>query len=179
MLVLRCTERLRKRLKRDNEPGASTTALGDWYRNLLHVGRRQLLLFISERSRLPVFLPATDAKHLERALPAAVEEMLTLVGAHPDAIVREVQAMSPLVVARTTNRSVVGSMNECAWMARFRIEDEPGTPPFELARGIVNMPILPLDGAAAIDLTRRVLGPAPGLTMNPYEDPDGRWRPKP
>ena len=40
---------------------ASTTRLGDWYGNILRIGRRQQLLFISERSRLPVVIPIREA----------------------------------------------------------------------------------------------------------------------
>ena len=50
MLVLRCTQKLLARLKQaDNLPAIeSTTRLGDWYGNVLQLGRRQHLLFISE-----------------------------------------------------------------------------------------------------------------------------------
>lgn len=53
MLVLRCTQKLLPRLKQADNLTAveSTTRLGDWYGNVLQLGRRQHLLFISERSR--------------------------------------------------------------------------------------------------------------------------------
>jgi hypothetical protein len=49
MLVLRCTQKLLVRLKQvgDLPPVESTTRLGDWYGNILRIGRRQHLLFIS------------------------------------------------------------------------------------------------------------------------------------
>ena len=42
MIVLRCTARLQERLKLPKlaEPGPSTTALGDWYGNVFHIGRQ-------------------------------------------------------------------------------------------------------------------------------------------
>jgi len=63
MVVLRCTQRLVARLKRPEAPAnvPSTTRLGDWYGNILQVGRRQHLLSISERSRLPVVIPIREA----------------------------------------------------------------------------------------------------------------------
>ena len=62
MVVLRCTQKLLVRLKQvgDLPPVESTTRLGDWYGNILRIGRRQHLLFISEQSRLPVVLPITQ-----------------------------------------------------------------------------------------------------------------------
>ena len=66
MVVLRCTQKLLVRLKQvgDLPPVESTTRLGDWYGNILRIGRRQHLLFISERSRLPVVIPIREAKRL-------------------------------------------------------------------------------------------------------------------
>ena len=64
MVVLRCTQKLLVRLKQvgDLPPVESTTRLGDWYGNILQIGRRQHLLFISERSRLPVVIPIREGK---------------------------------------------------------------------------------------------------------------------
>ena len=64
MLVLRCTQKLLVGLKQvgDLPPVESTTRLGDWYGNILQVDRRQHLIFISERSRLPVVIPIREAK---------------------------------------------------------------------------------------------------------------------
>ena len=66
MVVLRCTQKLLVRLKQAGDLPAveSTTRLGDWYGNILRIGRRQHLLFISERSRLPVVFPISEAKRL-------------------------------------------------------------------------------------------------------------------
>src|SRR5215475_1084403 len=82
MVVLRCTHKLLVRLKRVGEmpPAESTTTLGDWYGNILHIGRRQHLLFISERSRLPVVIPIREVKRLEALFPEVVCNMLTAVG---------------------------------------------------------------------------------------------------
>jgi hypothetical protein len=60
MFTLRCTARLLKRMKvaplvACPEP---TTHLGDWYANLIHVGRQQLVLAVSEKTLLPVVVPA-------------------------------------------------------------------------------------------------------------------------
>jgi len=74
MVVLRCTRKLLVRLKRTEVSAgvASTTRLGDWYGNILRIGRRQHLIFISEHSRLPVVIPIREAKHLEAVFPDAV-----------------------------------------------------------------------------------------------------------
>jgi len=156
MVVLRCTEKLLERLKQadDLPPVESTTRLGDWYGNILRIGHRQMLLFISERSRLPVILSIRDAKRLPTVFPDAVCEMLATVGVPAADIAAERLRMLDLAFGRTRNRSLLGTMNDFGFMANFadgkRTEPEP---PQELMRFLARTPILPLDGARPIDLT--------------------------
>ena len=157
MVVLRCTRKLLVRLKQvgDLPPGDSTTRLGDWYGNILRIGRRQHLLFISERSRLPVVIPIREAKQLGTMFPDAVCERLSLVGVAAADIAYERMRMSELAFGRTMNRSLLGTLNDFAFMAQSgdarRTEPES---PEELMRFLSQTPILPLDGASPIELTR-------------------------
>jgi hypothetical protein len=157
MVVLRCTQKLLSRLKRPQAPAdvASTTRLGDWYGNILQIGRRQHLLFISERSRLPVVIPIREAKHLEAVLPDAVLNVLAVVGIGAEDIADERSRMSEISFGRTNNRSLLGTLNDFAFMAQHgnANRDEPESPE-ELTRFLAQTPILPLKGASPIDLTR-------------------------
>ena len=157
MVVLRCTQKLLQRLKQaDDLPAVeSTTRLGDWYGNVLEIGRRQMLLFISERSRLPVIIPIRDAKQLPTVFPEAVCEMLAIVGVPAASIADERSRMVEVAFGRTRNRSLLGTMNDFAFMAQSgdtkRAEPES---PEEVIRFLARTPILPLKGARPIDLTR-------------------------
>ena len=159
MVVLRCTQKLLVRLKQvgDLPLVESTTRLGDWYGNILRIGRRQHLLFISERSRLPVILPIGEAKRLGTVFPDAVSERLAIVGIAGRDISDERVRMSEITFGRTRNRSLLGTLNDYAFMARSvdarRAEPES---PEELMRFLSQTPILPLDGASPIALTRAV-----------------------
>ena len=161
MLVLRCTQKLLARLKQADNPPAveSTTRLGDWYGNILRLGRRQHLLFISERSRLPVVLPITESKRLGTVFPDAVCERLAIVGIAAADIADERMRMSELAFGRTRNRSLLGTLNDFAFMAQSgdarRTEPES---PEELMQVLSQTPILPLDGASPIALTRAAFG---------------------
>lgn len=161
MVVLRCTQKLLVRLKQtdDRPPVESTTRVGDWYGNILGIGRRQMLLFICERSRLPVVIPIRHAKRLGTVFPDAVCEMLATVGVSAADIVEERSRMSDMAFGRTRNRSLLGTLNDFAFMAQAvdarRAEPES---PEELMRFLARTPILALDGARPIDLTRRVFG---------------------
>ena len=120
MVVLRCTQKLLVRLKQvgDLSSDESTTRLGDWYGNTLRIGGRQHLLFISERSRLPVVVPIGEAKRLGTVFPDAVCERLAIVGVAAADIADERMRMSELAFDRTRNRRLLGTLNDFAFMAR-------------------------------------------------------------
>lgn len=161
MVVLRCTHRLLARLKRaeylsDDE---STTRLGDWYGNVLQLGHRQYLLFVSEQTRLPVVIPSREARHLATAFPDIVCAALAAVGVSAMDIAEERARMSEMVFGRTKNRSLLGTMTDYAIMARHvdarRAEPESLE---ELMHFLAQTPILPLNGARPIDLTLAAFG---------------------
>ena len=157
MVVLRCTQKLLVRLKQvgDLSPVESTTRLGDWYGNVLRIGQRQHLRFISGRSRLPVVFPISEAKRLRTVFPDAVCERLSIVGVAAADIADERMRMSELAFGRTRNRSLLGTLNDFASMAQSA-DARPTEPesPEELMRFLSQTPILPLDGASPIELTR-------------------------
>src|SRR5699024_8290062 len=126
----------------------------DWYGNILRIGRRQHLLFISERSRLPVVIPIREGKRLAEVFPDAVCERLAIVGVTTRDIADERARMSQIAFGRTRNRSLLGTLNDFAFMAQSvdARRPEPETPE-ELMRFLAQTPILPLDGASPIDLT--------------------------
>ena len=112
---------------------------------------------ISERSRLPVVLPIGEAKRLGAVFPDAVCERLSIVGVAAADIADERMRMSELAFGRTRNRSLLGTLNDFAFMAQSgdarRTEPES---PEELMGFLSQTPILPLDGASPIELTRAV-----------------------
>jgi hypothetical protein len=159
VVVLRCTQRLLFRLKRfDDDPDArSTTRLGDWYGNLLRVGNRHALLFIAERSRLPVLLPVRAADRLATALPAAVADTLTAIGIPAESIEQERAQMSPLRFGRTHSRSLLGSLTEFTRLAWFDFMTRRDVPLDVLARELAEVPlILPFNGEHPSAVTRKL-----------------------
>jgi len=155
MVVLRCTQQLLVRLKQvDALPTIeSTTRLGDWYGNTLQLGRRRVLIFISELSRLPVLIPIRDANRVPTVFPEAVCEMLEVVGIPAVDIAEERSRMSVIAFGRTRSRSLLGTLNDYSFMAGAsalaRHESFDG-----IARFLAKTPIMPLDGARPIELTR-------------------------
>jgi hypothetical protein len=125
MIVLRRTQKLATVLpaSTSTEPvPTSETALGDWYVNKFVVDRKRLLLLVSARSLLPILIPARDVRSLPERLPKLVEQRLTRLGVQHPWIAAEVNAMSPVVVAKTSSRSVVGILVDFAFMAPYHLE---------------------------------------------------------
>jgi hypothetical protein len=159
MVILRCTQQLLLRLKHFDDPtdATSTTRLGDWYGTLMRMGRRHALLFISERSRLPVLLPVRDGDHLRSAFPAAVCEMLAIARVPAEAIERERSQMMAMQLARTRSRSLIGSLNDFALLTRMHFITRRNDSLQTIARELAEVPlILPFKGEHPSAVTRRL-----------------------
>jgi hypothetical protein len=115
MVVIRCTGKLLKRLKAapSSEPLASTTKLGDWYANIVTVGRKQFILAVGEATLLPVVIDgAGDKEWLGVRLAAGLRKVLAGIGVDDRSIRSEVEAMATPTFAATASRRVLGSMND-------------------------------------------------------------------
>ncbi len=117
MFTLRCTARLRKRLgtTEDATSGAPSTRLGDWYAHLLFT-RPQLVLCVSDRTLLPILVPAREGHLLVARLRGAVAHMLRALGVADAAVAAERDAMMDAVIGKTASRQVLGSLNDFVWM---------------------------------------------------------------
>ena len=115
MVKLRATQKVLRRLPGVADPAApSDTALGDWFVNRVVADRQPLLLLVSALSLLPVVIRAKSVATLPDRLPALVGERLLNLGIPGRLIQAEVGAMSPVIVTRTVDRSVLGIMVDFA-----------------------------------------------------------------
>ena len=104
VFTLCCTQRLLTRLKGariEITAAEPTTLLGDWNANLLYIGRLQLVLAVSERTFLPVVLPAAPVSSLVTRLHRSVEDVLRALSLDAARIDRELAQMETVVLART------------------------------------------------------------------------------
>ena len=143
MITLCYTQKVRRRLALSEHPSVSrepTTRLGNWYVNLVHYGRQQVVLATSERSLLTVVLPARNLREsLEGNLITSVGHLLTAIGIPPEIVGREVAEMRPAAVGPACNRRVLGSMNEFAFHLGFHMERSGD--PLVLALGLSDIPM--------------------------------------
>src|SRR5262245_48247743 len=122
MVILRPTRKLRSLLPTADLSARSDTALGDWYVNRVVVDRQPLLLVVSSTSLLSLLLPARDVRGLPDRLGALVESRLRRCGVETQAIAGELQAMHPVTVAPTIDRSVLGIMVDFAKALPYYLE---------------------------------------------------------
>lgn len=145
VIVIRCTQKLLRRVGPPGDPGTqSTTQLGDWFAHPFSVGRRRLVMLVSERTRLPIVLPATGVKQLASHLANALPGVLEGLGVVRDVVSSEVEEMETSVFLPTNSRSVLGTINEFVLATQFRLHDEPDTDLLTLSLWLSETPILPL-----------------------------------
>ena len=161
MVVFRCTRELLARVApaRLAPVDASTTRLGDWYVGVVRVGQRQFLLAISERTRVPVVVPARNVRAMGSALTEAVRRVLLALGVPEAEVEIECAAMADARFAPTQSRSLLGTINDFTFAIRDRLHDEPETPLDELAVWLADTPIhTAFQGGAPVDVTRELFG---------------------
>lgn len=91
---------------------AATTRLGNWHANLIHVARRQLVLFVNDQSLLPVVVPSAPGATLLKRFPVAAGNVLARLGVPPSQIHLELAFMAEPRLARTNSRQILGTMND-------------------------------------------------------------------
>ena len=126
MFTLHCTKKLLELVRPEIEaPCNATTRLGNWYATALF-WKPQMALLVNERTLLPVLMPMAPAATLAKRFPASLKEVLQGLDLPAEFIQAEVEGMNDVIYAKTANRSVVGMMNEFAFLAEaFRYRGVP------------------------------------------------------
>jgi len=162
MITLRCTERLRKGLHvpAAEDPPVSTTVLGDWFGQPVLTRYVRMILLVSERSRLPVLVPARQLDSFEKRFRRALGDLLRDIGIPAEAIRRELAEMQELVYARTNSRSVLGTMNDYTGFLLGALAEEPEKSLRELAVELSKLRAGPLGYARPCEVVRSLLDAA-------------------
>jgi hypothetical protein len=102
VFTLRCTVKLLTRLKVPLAlaPIAASTRLGDWYANLLFTRPAQLVLCVSERTLLPVLVPARELETLLPRFRRTVRDVLEAIGVTEHAVCHEEREMADVAIGR-------------------------------------------------------------------------------
>ena len=124
MFSLRCTRRLINKLQVSVVvyPPQSTNRLGDWYGNVLFSGHHRLIIFVSEKSLLPVIMPLRERIQLLPNFRSRLSELLFHLNVSEKAVSLELAEMKEVSIARTSNPSVLGTMNDFIRSAKIYIQ---------------------------------------------------------
>jgi hypothetical protein len=118
MFNLHCTKKLLDRVKVEISPAplTSTTVLGNWYATVL-LWKPQVALLVNENTLLPVLMPLAPCRDLAERFPEQLTNVLTAHGVPQKFIDHELTQMNEVMYAKTSNRSVVGIMNQFSYLA--------------------------------------------------------------
>lgn len=117
MIALRCTRKLLDLLDQapTEDPPSATTALGDWYANVIPTVAGDLIIFVNERTFLSVALPVKARDHLVWGFVTRVYNLLLMIGVPREIARLERAELRPVVFGKTASRSVLGTMNDIAF----------------------------------------------------------------
>lgn len=157
MYTLRCTGKLLRRLGPITEVSRETptTVLGDWYATLIYAPAMQVILLTSERTLLPVVVPAREARTLAERFPLALARVLVELKVPQAVIDREVQAMAESRIGKTASRQVLGTMNDFQRMMPYH--PWPPRSLTALALELAEAPCGPIGMRSPDALTRELL----------------------
>jgi Domain of unknown function (DUF6933) len=161
VLVFRCTQKLRKRInvRGPIDLPKSSTQLGDWYGNTLFVGRLRLVLFISEKTMLPVVVTLRESKTLVPRFQKALCQVLEALHMPQAIVLQEIDLDGGWAFGPTASRRVVGVLTELAFQAEAQLYSDKCGSPLELALQLSGVPIGGLEDIVPCDAVRMLLAP--------------------
>lgn len=160
MFTFRCTKVLLNKLKLPvtSDPPSPTTRLGDWYGNVLNMGHQRLMIFISDRSLLPIIMPLRERHDLLENFKIRLAMVLLYLDIDADIVSDELDQMEPLIVAPTASRSVLGSLNDFIHISKQYILEED-IELYYLAQRLSGIPCGPINYNSPGQRTRELLSP--------------------
>ncbi len=125
MQLIRCTQKLIKELRIEpSEKEAQSGYIGGWHANLLRIERRKCVLFTNDLTLYSFFVPGLKRPEFERFQEVFRQNLLKCLvndGFSQTQVERVLSEYQTIGIAKTNNRSVLGSMNEFAFQLEYRI----------------------------------------------------------
>ena len=148
MVIVHGTKKFLERTKRpvgdtDQHP---TTALGNWYATAVF-WKPHAAVFVNERTLIPIIVPLTPAACVIDRFPGHVSAVFAGLGLDRSFIDSEIAEMSDCRLAKTKSRSLLGSMNEFAYLGKTFSDDGRFYDSVELSLELAKVPCGPLYGS--------------------------------
>ncbi len=134
-LLVHCTQKLLAEIPdRLIDPSASGES---WHANLLRFDRRKCVLFTHDATLYSVFVPGLkkpEFKHLDEVFGQRLFKALVWDQVPQTLIERMLDACRAIRFTRSSNRSVLGSMNDIRFHVGLHVEDGGGLANLDLAQ---------------------------------------------
>ena len=162
MITLRCTRKLLRLVDRvpTEDPPAPTSALGDWYANVVSTVAGDLIVFANEQTLLSIALPVEMADVLITGFVARYFNLLMTMGIPEDIALLEHDEAQQVTFAKTASRQVLGSLTEIAHYYRLKAKRSLGHGAPSLSETelfLTRFVHRPLDGEYPADVSKRLL----------------------
>jgi hypothetical protein len=145
LFVLHATKKLLDRIRplvTDPSP-MSDGDMSNWYATALF-WKPQLALFVHEETLLPVLMPLAPASSLSERFPAYLATVLKALDVDAGFVAAQVATLREVQYAKTSNRSVLGIMNQFSFLAEGYREYSETDDLLELSLKLANTPCSPL-----------------------------------
>ncbi len=164
MAILRCTKKLLTELKtKPSEGMISSDVIGSWHANLLRVDRRKCILFTHDATLYSFLVPGLKKPQFENVLEVFGQNLFKNLrwGNFPQNQIEIVlDEHREIIIAKTNNRSVLGSMNDLAFQLKYRIGALGGLVNVDLAElnhELNRIPMSAIKEIYSIDELRKLL----------------------
>jgi hypothetical protein len=164
MAILRCTKKLLDELQaKPVDVPESVGRLSNWHVNLLRLDRRKCVLFTNNATLYSFLVPGmkkAQFKSFEEVFNQQLFKSLVAEGLPQNQIEKVLDDCREIAIAKTNNRSVLGSMNDLAFQLKVRIEAAGGLGNIdltELNHDINRIPMSAIEEFYSIDELRKLL----------------------
>ena len=130
MAQIQCTQKLLKELKvKPEEIQPELSSLANWYANLLLIDRRKCVLLTHQSTLYSVFIPGLkkpDFIHFPEVIGQNIFENLLQEDIPQEQLELVLDEFQTISYTKTSNRSVLGSMNDLAFQLNCRVSADGG-----------------------------------------------------
>jgi len=130
MATIRCTKKLLDELKiKTLDSSESSDEFGSWHANLLRIDRRKCVLFTHDKTLYTFYIPGLTKPHFQNFNEVFRQNLFKnliaeeLPQKHIEIFLDDIREIK---IAKTNNRSVLGSMNDLTFQLKYRVADEGG-----------------------------------------------------
>lgn len=167
MQLIRCTKKLQTAMglkpKALIQHEVEPSLLGSWHANLLVINRSKCVLLANDKTLLNFIIPAVQKaqwQSIDIEFKGMLQCILADEGFDKSIIEQVLFAYDQIGFANTSNRSVIGSMNDLAFHYQFKIEEAGGVNTYmmpEIIKAMNRVPFSRLEHCRPIESLQHLL----------------------